>query len=318
MTVLIKATNVMKEFAGEPLFEQVELEVYAGERIAIYGRNGTGKTTLLRLLSGTLDLDKGHVERRLPLDQWGWMGQQTEADDAISTHAYIEEGCPEHCAVKRKLKELEARMHDESAPSIDSLLADYQEALERYMELDGYYWETQVEQKLLLLGLGRELWDLPLSQLSGGQKTRAQLARLMVREPQLLLLDEPTNHLDASSLEWLEAWLCAYPGTVVFVSHDRHFIDCVATSLVELMPTGSRRYRGGYTEYTRQKELELRTQEQLYRKQQLLQEQLEENIRMYRQWFHKGEKNARKTEDPRQRVYFWHERENTPLGCTRR
>lgn len=304
MTLLIKAMNVMKEFAGKPLFEQVELEVNAGERIAIYGRNGIGKTTLLRLLAGLLELDKGSVERRLPLDQWGWMGQQTEADEAVSTHAYVEEGCPEHCAAKRRLKELEAQMQDATAPYMESLLADYQEAAEQYMGLDGYHWETQVERKLLQLGLGRELWDQPLSQLSGGQKTRAQLARLMVREPQLLLLDEPTNHLDAASLEWLEVWLRAYPGTVVFVSHDRHFMDRVATCLVELTPTGSRKYRGGYTEYTRQKELELRTQEQLYRKQQLLREQLEESIRTYRQWFHQGEKNARMAEVPIQRGYF--------------
>lgn len=94
MTLLIKAMNVKKEFAGKPLFEQVELEVNAGERIAIYGRNGIGKTTLLRLLAGLLELDKGSVERRLPFDQWGWMGQQIEAEEAVSTHAYVEEGCP--------------------------------------------------------------------------------------------------------------------------------------------------------------------------------------------------------------------------------
>ena len=304
MTLLIKAMNMTKEFAGKPLFERVEIEVNAGDRMAIYGRNGIGKTTLLRLLAGTLQPDRGTVERRLSLEAWGWMGQLTEADEQLSTHAYVEYGSPEHSAAKQRLKLLEARMQAAQDPAMESLLADYQEAAERYLGLDGYHWENQVERKLLQLGLGRELWEQPLGQLSGGQKTRAQLARLMVREPQLLLLDEPTNHLDAASLDWLEAWLCAYPGTVVFVSHDRHFMDRVATCLVELMPTGSRRYKGGYSDYTRQKELELRTQEQLYRKQQLLREQLKESIRTYRQWFHQGEKSARMAEVPIQRGYF--------------
>ncbi|MDR6880340.1 ribosomal protection-like ABC-F family protein [Bacillus sp. 3255] len=304
MTLLIKAMNVKKEFAGRLLFEDVGFEVSAGERITIYGRNGVGKTTLLRVLAGKLEPEKGNVERRLPLEQWGRMGQLSEEDEEKITLVYVEEGSPEHSAAKRRLKELETCMQDVSAAEMEDVFAAYEEAAERYMQLDGYRWEVQVERKLLELGLGRELWEQPLGQLSGGQKTRTQLARLMVLEPQLLLLDEPTNHLDAASLEWLEAWLRAYPGTVVFVSHDRHFMDRVATSLVELTSTGSRKFRGGYTDYTRQKELELRTQEQLYRKQQRMCEQLEESIRTYRQWFHKGEKSASKAEVPIQRVYF--------------
>ncbi|MBP1961206.1 ribosomal protection-like ABC-F family protein [Paenibacillus aceris] len=304
MTLLIKAMNVAKEFAGKTLFEHVNLDVYEGERIGIYGRNGVGKTTLLRLLADRLGTDKGGIERRLPLGQWGWMGQLIDSDETMPTHAYVEGGCPDHCAAKRSLKELETRMQDASASCMESLLADYEKAAERYQQLDGYHWELQVERRLLQLGLSSELWELPLGKLSGGQKTRAQLARLMVLEPKLLLLDEPTNHLDAASLEWLEAWIRAYSGTVVFVSHDRHFMDRVATCLVELTPTGSRKYRGGYTAYTRQKELELRTQEQLYRKQQLQREQLEESIRTYRQWFRQGEKSARTAEVPIQRGYF--------------
>ncbi|GGA12937.1 ABC transporter [Paenibacillus marchantiophytorum] len=302
MTLLIKAKQLKKEFGGNILFEQVDFEVHEGDKIAIYGRNGLGKTTLLHILAGTLEPEQGRVERRLPMEEWGWMGQLTETDETFSTYAYVERGCPEHYGAKARLRELELQMQDEACS--ESLLAEYQEAAERYLALDGYHWETQVERKLLQLGLGSELWHLPLAQLSGGQKTRAQLARLMVLGPRLLLLDEPTNHLDAASLEWLEAWLRAYPGTVVFVSHDRHFMDRVATSLVELTPTGSRTYRGGYSAYSRQKELELRTQEQLYRKQQLLREQLEESIRTFRQWFHQGESSARKAEVPIQRVYF--------------
>ncbi|UJF35291.1 ATP-binding cassette domain-containing protein [Paenibacillus hexagrammi] len=303
MTICMKAIQLMKEFAGKTLFEQVDLEIHHGERVALYGRNGLGKTTLLRILAGAVQPDDGRVERRLSMEEWGWMEPLAEEEVTIPTLEFVRMGSPAHNEALRSLKAVEVRMKDASA-ELETLFAVYQEVSERYLQLDGYEWESRVERMLLRLGLGSELWELPLSSLSGGQKTRAQLARLMVREPQLLLLDEPTNHLDGESLDILEAWLQAYPGTVVFVSHDRQFIDRVATCLYELTPTGCRRYKGGYTEITRQKELERRTQEALYRKQQLMREQLEESIRMYRQWFHQGEKSARQAEVPIQRGYF--------------
>jgi ATP-binding cassette subfamily F protein 3 len=305
MTLLIKALNISKEFSGDALFSKVNMDVSEGERAALLGRNGVGKTTLLSILAGRIQPDEGTVERRLPLSEWGWMEQHLEVDDSMTTLTYVRSGSSEISACKSRLALLEAQMQESgSASQMDTLLESYQAASEQYLQLSGYEWEVQVEKKLLQLKLGRELWAQPLQQLSGGQKTRAQLARLMVREPRLLLLDEPTNHLDSESLEWLEDWIRSYAGTVVFVSHERHFIDRVADHLIEITPSGSRRFPGGYTDYTRQKEIEARTQETEYRKQKQEREQLEASIRTYRQWFHQGESNARKAEVPIQRGYF--------------
>ncbi|MBP1991419.1 ribosomal protection-like ABC-F family protein [Paenibacillus eucommiae] len=304
MTLLIKATNLSKEAAGAVLFTKVNVEVHAGERIALFGRNGVGKTTLLNMLTGTIQPDKGTIERKLPVTEWGWLEQQVEASDSISIETYVQSGSPELYACKCELSDLEASMKKADTSDMESLLLRYSATSERYIQLGGYDWEIEVEKKLLQLKLGRELWDLPLHVCSGGQKTRAQMARLMVRNPQLLLLDEPTNHLDGESLEWLEQWLQGYTGTVLFVSHDRYFIDRLADSLIEITPNGSKKYHGGYSDFVRQREIEVKTQETEYRKQKQQREQLEASIRTYRQWFIQGEKNARKAEVPIQRGYF--------------
>uniref|UniRef100_UPI00046F7FFF ABC-F family ATP-binding cassette domain-containing protein n=1 Tax=Paenibacillus zanthoxyli TaxID=369399 RepID=UPI00046F7FFF len=136
------------------------------------------------------------------------------------------------------------------------------------------------------------VWDLPYRSLSGGQKTRAQLARLLARQPRLLLLDEPTNHLDADTMGWLEEWVSSYSGTVLYVSHDRRFIDRTATSLLELRQDGCRRYPGGYTQYREQKAVEARELEARYRRQELEKKKLEEAIRRYAEWFQQAHRAA--------------------------
>jgi ATP-binding cassette subfamily F protein 3 len=304
MTIAIKAKHIRKEFGGKTVLEPMSIEVAIGERLALFGRNGVGKTTLLSILAGKTLPDEGTIDRRIPLQEWGWMEQQVELKSSMTTLAYVQSGCPEHQEWKIRLRELEIQMKDASASDMERYLQAYQNAYERYLQLDGFEWEMQVEKRLVQLKLERELWDAPFEQLSGGQKTRAQLARLTLQQPKLLLLDEPTNHLDEETLDWLEEWVCSYPGTIIFVSHDRYFIDRVATSLFEMTPSGGRAYKGGYSDYMRQKELEARTQEALYRKQTQMREQLEECIRNYQQWFHQGEKNARQAEVPIQRGYF--------------
>ncbi|WP_331436854.1 ribosomal protection-like ABC-F family protein [Gordoniibacillus kamchatkensis] len=193
--------------------------------------------------------------------------------------------------LKRTMEKLQAELQpDPGATGYERYLA----ALDRYMEADGYVWEAEAERTLLQMKLGPELWHMPFETLSGGQKTRAQLARLLVRKPKLLVLDEPTNHLDSDTLLWLEQWLDAYPGTVLFVSHDRAFLDRIATSIYELSAKGGVKYPGGYTKYREQKELERREQEALYRKQQLAREALLESIRMYAEWYRQADRDAGK------------------------
>ncbi|WP_036717524.1 ribosomal protection-like ABC-F family protein [Paenibacillus harenae] len=288
--MLLKVKNVNKEWDGVKLFENVAFEVKQGERLALFGRNGAGKTTLLHGLTGRLPFDGGDVQRLLPLNEWGWLDQQAQTDSSLSLLEFVQAGSAEQFGIKREMANVMQQMQAE--PASEELINRYSELFERYLQLDGYGWETKAERCLRQLSFDSALWEAPFASLSGGQKTKAQLAALMVREPKLVLLDEPTNHLDAAAIDWLEHWVNAYPGTVIYVSHDRTFIDRTATAVLELEAAGCRRYPGGYTAYKAQKEIELRTQETLYKKQEQEREKLLESIRMYAEWFQQAHKAA--------------------------
>ncbi|MGO4698435.1 ribosomal protection-like ABC-F family protein [Paenibacillus sp. 2TAB26] len=287
--MLLKVKHVNKEWDGNILFENINFEVREGERLALFGRNGVGKTTLLQGLTGRISFDDGEVQRLLPLAEWGWLDQQAQMNSSLTLLEFVQAGTEELFRLKRSMVELTRRMQEDAS---ESLLSEYSELYERYAQLDGYSWEMKVERCLTQLSFDPSLWHLSFSQLSGGQKTKAQLAALMVREPKLVVLDEPTNHLDSSALDWLEEWVQDYPGTVIYVSHDRTFIDRTATTVLEFERDGCRRYSGGYTQYKAQKELELRTQEALHKKQELEREKLLESIRMYAEWFQQAHKAA--------------------------
>lgn len=295
MTMILKAKDIGMELQGKPLFEGIHLEVAEGERIALYGRNGMGKSTLLSILAGERQPTNGTVEAVLPRERWGWMRQQDEPDESEMTALEMVRSRSESSLweLKQQLAAIEKQMQASDADAMDRLVEQYGNLLERYESGGGFQWETEVEKAMTMLGIGSEVWPVPYKGLSGGQKTKVMLAALLVRNPQFLLLDEPTNHLDSESLVWLEQWLVSvYKGTVLFVSHDREFIDRVATSVCELSANELRRYRGGYTDYRREKERELREQETLYRKQELARKALEESIRRYEEWFHKAHNSA--------------------------
>ncbi|MCM3131446.1 ABC-F type ribosomal protection protein [Paenibacillus polysaccharolyticus] len=291
MTTLVRLHEVSKEWNGNELFSGLNLEINEGERLAILGRNGCGKTTLLRIILGE-EQGGGRIDRQLPLSEWGFMRQRSEVPSGINVLEAVRRESGRIDEVKRKLEELERRLSDADAAGDVALLDEYARFLEEYEQLNGYMWETEVEKVLTRLGLSVEHWSRPYRSLSGGQKTKARLAGLLVSKPRFLILDEPTNHLDEESMRWLEAWLSAYEGTVLFVSHDRTFIDRVATSVIEFSADKLTKYRGGYTDYKGHKERELKEQETLYRKQQLERKALEETIRNYQQWFHKAHNEA--------------------------
>lgn len=281
---ILKAKNLQKEWNGTTLFSNVSFDVREGDRLALFGRNGAGKTSLLQGLLGRLPFEGGEVQRLLPVREWGWLDQHVlDGSQDRPLLEFVQTGCGEVYAVKRRMERLQAELRENGGMA--GSLESYCEAYERYLVLDGYAWEVQVEKTLGRLNLPPELWPLPFSALSGGQKTRAQLASILVREPRFVLLDEPTNHLDTDSLLWLEEWARDYTGTLLYVSHDRTFIDRTATAVLELEPDGCRIYPGGYTEYRNQKELELRSQEALYKKQEREREELLESIRRYSEWF---------------------------------
>lgn len=288
---LIKAKNIRKEWNGITLFENVSFEITEGERVLLFGRNGIGKTTLLQGLLGRLAFEEGSVYYGLPAEEWGVLDQQLEISAEITVREYVFSGLQELAGLKDRLETLSKKLQETEGTDGESV-AEYGEVYESYLQLDGYGWEAKVEKSLRQLRLAPELWAQPYCQLSGGQKTRVQLAALLARQPKLLVLDEPTNHLDEETMVWLEKWVHDYPGTVFYVSHDRTFIDRTATAVLELTPQGVHRYPGAYREYREQKSVEARTLEVQYKKQEQEKEQLLDSIRRYAEWFQQAHRAA--------------------------
>jgi len=313
---ILKAKGLVKEWNGVGLFENIDLEIREGEHLALFGVNGVGKTTLMEALLGRVVLDGGTIQRLLPLSEWGSLRQGMDESDDVTTLEFVQGGTPDQLHAKRRLEQLQERLSacSSSETGVDAeLIEQYDRAYEQYALMDGYDWEVKVEKSMQRLKLEPSLWQIPVRQLSGGQQTKAQIARLMAAEPRFLLLDEPTNHLDRETLEWLEEWIRAYAGAVLIVSHDRAFLDRVADGICEMTPTGSKMYSGGYSNYRRQKELELRTQQAQYEKEEKQREELLESIRRYRQWFQTAHNDSFKVEDPKTKAY-WAARSNKHMA----
>jgi ATP-binding cassette, subfamily F, member 3 len=248
---LITATNLSKSFGPVDLFGGVSFAVPKGSRLALVGPNGCGKTTLLRVLVG-LDEPSGGTLTRAKAVRIGYLPQEAE----FEMDGTVWEAClavfDELITRQRELEKLEAEM---SAPATrEQALARYGPLQHEFERRGGYTYPTRIKQVLAGLGFSSDDINLPLDHLSGGQRTRAFLARLLLSEPDLLMLDEPTNHLDIAAVEWLEGYLNQWPGAVVIVSHDRYFLDKVATGILEMAFGATEYYPGNYSAYLQTRE----------------------------------------------------------------
>ncbi|ASN07214.1 ribosomal protection-like ABC-F family protein [Virgibacillus necropolis] len=285
---LFKAKGLQKDWNGETLFENIDLELKKGEHLALFGRNGVGKTTLLNGLLGRISFDTGTVQRFISLDRWGMLEQDPLIDSEITTFEFVQSGDKERIRLKKELEILQQQINDEDAERLER----YNTVYGKFLAADGYNLESDVEKCLKEVNLLERTWQTNFSQLSGGEKTRAQLARILMQKPECIIMDEPTNHLDQATIEWLESWMQSYTGAVLYVSHDRYFLDKTAHALYELTSGSSERFVGGYSEYRKQKELEQRTQEALYQKQKQKRAALEQTIRNYQKWFQQAHNAA--------------------------
>ena len=254
---LIQGTNLSKSYGVQDVFTDVNLALPRQARGALVGMNGVGKSTLLRLLAGFESPDSGQVQRArnlrvgylpqesIDLRQELFVADETLWDLALGAFAELR-GQETHLA------QLEAAMADPK--QVDRALQQYGTLQEIFEREGGYTYQPQARQVLRGLGFDEEAFYRPLAQFSGGEKTRAQLARLLLDDPELLILDEPTNHLDIGAVEWLENWMRDWPGATLIVSHDRYFLDRVADAIWDLTPTGIEAYRGNYSAYVEQRE----------------------------------------------------------------
>ena len=272
---LITTYNLGKSFGPDDIFSEVSISIPPRARIGLVGANGSGKTTLLHILAGLDEGSQGQVNRARRL-QIGYLPQEVKLDLDGTLWEVCREVFSDLLVRQTDLARLELEMADPlRAEAVMERYGALQEAFER---LGGYTFETRIRRVLSGLGFTTADFSRPVRQLSGGQRTRAQLARLLLESSDLLLLDEPTNHLDVAAIEWLEGFLKDWPGAVVCVSHDRYFLDQVATTIWE-MASNVEVYRGNYSAYLRQREARYQRQLEAYKAQQTFIEKEEDYIR---------------------------------------
>ncbi len=256
-------------FGPLDVFQGVNCVISRGDRIGLIGPNGEGKTTLLRILAGELEPSAGEVHRRRGLTI-GYLPQEPPPAGAKTLWEDMLEVFSDLIAEERKLAELEARMAHPNPDIAQEALALYARRQHAFEARGGYDYPVRIRQTLTGLGFRPEQFDQPLAQLSGGQRTRALLAKILLRQPELLLLDEPTNHLDLAAIEWLENALLKWEGAMVVVSHDRYFLDKVMNRIWEMMWGRLTVYRGNYSHYLIQREAMLERMQKEYETQQAL------------------------------------------------
>jgi len=273
---LLTANNLAMSFGPLDVFDGVSCAVAEGDRIGLVGPNGEGKTTLLRILAGDLTPTAGGVYRRRGL-RMGYLpqdpppaGDKNLWDDMLEVFSQLRQE-------EKALQALEVRMAD--SPDGEAILDVYAQRQHDFEMKGGYDYPLRIRQTLSGLGFRSDQFDMPLAQLSGGQRTRALLARLLLEKPDLLLMDEPTNHLDLAAVEWLENALINWQGGMVIVAHDRYFLDRVATRIWEMAWGEMTIYRGAYSHYVVQREERMERQQKEYEAQQAFIAKEEDYIR---------------------------------------
>ncbi len=278
---LLQVKDLSKSFGVVKIFELVSFHVQEREKIGLVGPNGAGKTTLLRCLTGEDQADSGEVVWKDKLS-YGYLQQLPQYAQATTLFDVIMESFADLLLLRAELKDLETSMGQAEADRLEYIMAKYSALSETYERAGGFACESTARK--IASGLGFEDTELrrDVNSFSGGEKTRAGLARLLAREPELLLLDEPTNHLDLAAVEWLEDYLRAYKGALLVISHDRYFLDRITAKTLELAQTRLCQYPGTYTRYLELKAERLLAQTRAFAKQQVQIKAAEEYINKYR------------------------------------
>ncbi|MEE8835472.1 MAG: ABC-F type ribosomal protection protein [Eubacteriales bacterium] len=265
--MLLSCQDITKTFDGSTVLDHVSFHLEKHDRAALIGINGAGKSTLLKIIVGEMEPDEGQTI--LPGDvTTGYLAQYQDTEDTCTIYEEVRKSKEYLFDMEKELRAMEQQMKNASAKDRDALMDRYT-ALTHQFELEnGYAAESEITGVLRGLGFEEEDFDRPLSSLSGGQKTRVVLGRLLLTKPDLLILDEPTNHLDMTSVEWLENYLRSYQGTVLVVSHDRYFLNRFVNRVIELENGHAETFQGSYDDYSSAKAIIRRARRQAYAKQQ--------------------------------------------------
>ncbi len=278
-TVSIKAENITKIYGGTVIFEGLTIEIHAGERVAIVGRNGCGKTTLLKLLANMETPDAGRIIKKKGTTI-GYLHQIPPYEN-VPAIAVLKEAFSTILSIQTQMHHLEQQMS--SSIQLDQLLIQYGEIQEQFIALGGYEIEARIQ--MIANGLGiTPLLQTPFQLLSGGEKTKVMLGQILLLNPDILLLDEPTNHLDMNAIEWLENYLKNYDGTLIVVSHDRQFMNEVVTKIFEIDNGEPHSYIGNYDEFVRLREARILNEFSQYEEQQKKITKMKETIKRLKLW----------------------------------
>ena len=277
----ISVKNLTKFFViGENLLEGLSFEVQEGECVAILGRNGCGKTTLFRILTGEIDYDDGEVYVN-PNKRLGLISQIPQFPEGYCVEDVLRSAFAGLSATKRKMEALEADM---ATGATAEQLREYDTLVNRFQSGGGYEMDVDVDKVCNGLGITPEQRVQAFDSLSGGEKTRVNLARLLLEKTDILLLDEPTNHLDLRSVEWLESYINAFKGTVLTISHDRYFLDQVADRVIEIVDGHGEFYSGNYSFYIEEKQARFDLQMKQYEQEQAKLKQLSYTVERMKGW----------------------------------
>lgn len=277
----IQVSNLTKFFViGENLLEGLSFEVQEGERVAILGRNGCGKTTLFKILTGEMDYDDGEVFVN-PNKRLGLISQIPVFPVGYTVEDVLRSAYADVTAAKRKMEILEAEM---AQGATQEQLRQYDALVNRFQAGGGYEMDVEVDKICNGLGITSSQRVQEFDSLSGGEKTRVNLARLLLEKTDILLLDEPTNHLDLNSVEWLEGYINAFKGTVLMISHDRYFLDQVAQRVIEIVDGHAEFYSGNYSFYMDEKQARFDLQMKQYQQEQAKLKQLGFTVERMKGW----------------------------------
>lgn len=265
--IILQANKIERSFAGEVLFDNISLQVDERDRIALVGKNGAGKSTLLKILVGEEEPTSGEINKKRDLSL-SYLAQDSRFESSNTIYDEMLHVFDSLRKTEKSLRQMELEMGEKTGADLEKLMQDYDRLSEEFRQAGGFTYEADIRAILNGFKFDESMWQMKIEELSGGQNTRLALAKMLLEKPNLLVLDEPTNHLDIETIAWLENYLVNYSGALLIVSHDRYFLDKVATVTVDLTKHSLDRYVGNYSSFVEQKEQKLLTEAKNYEKQQ--------------------------------------------------
>ena len=257
--IILQANKIERSFAGEVLFDNINLQVDERDRIALVGKNGAGKSTLLKILVGEEEPTSGEINKKKDISL-SYLAQDSRFESENTIYDEMLHVFDDLRRTEKQLRQMELEMGEKSGEDLNKLMSDYDRLSENFRQAGGFTYEADIRAILNGFKFDESMWQMKIAELSGGQNTRLALAKMLLEKPNLLVLDEPTNHLDIETIAWLENYLVNYSGALIIVSHDRYFLDKVATITLDLTKHSLDRYVGNYTRFVELKEQKLATE----------------------------------------------------------